>query len=81
MMKQVKPITKELLKRCAEDFDKNPSYRALACAASKSELADISYYDTAARKLDMTFSIDLCDSKVTWQKASGRCWILSLIHI
>lgn len=81
MMKQVKPITKELLKRCADEFENNSANRALACAASKSELSDISFCDTAARKLDMTFSIDLCDSKVTWQKASGRCWIFAALNI
>lgn len=80
-MKQAKPITRQLIEACRRDYESNPAYQACTRAASKSELADICYDDTAARKLDMTFAIDLCRSAVTCQKASGRCWIFAAMNI
>lgn len=81
MMMQAKPITRQLLEECARDYEESPWLRTLGCAVSKTELADAAFDGNEARKLPMTFSIDLCDSKVTWQKASGRCWIFAALNV
>lgn len=81
MMKQAKPITPQLIQACAADYESSAFCRTLTCAVSKAELGDAAYCQEAARKLDMTFSIDLCNSGVTWQKSSGRCWIFAAMNV
>ena len=80
-MKQAKPITRELLAACRADYENSRLSQAMTCAVSRTELADAAFDGEAARGLDMTFSIDLYDTGVTWQKASGRCWIFAALNV
>lgn len=80
-MKQAKPVTDELLRRYAAEYENNQVNQALTCAVSRAELADAAYCDAAARKLSRTFSIDLTHMKATAQKASGRCWIFAALNV
>lgn len=80
-MRQAKPITRQFIEACRKDYESDLKYRTLTCAVSKAELPDAAFNGEAARKLDMTFSIDLCRSAVTWQKSSGRCWIFAAMNI
>lgn len=80
-MKQAKPITKEMLRRYAAEYEASAVNQALTCALSKAELADAAYCDEAARKLPRTFSIDLTHMAATAQKASGRCWIFAALNV
>jgi len=80
-MKQAKPITKEMLRRYAAEYESSEVNQALTCALSKAELADAAYCDEAARRLNRTFSIDLTHMKATAQKASGRCWIFAALNV
>ncbi len=80
-MKQAKPISRQLIEACKKEYENSCLCKAMTCAVSKTELAQAAFDGEAARKLDMTFSIDLCSSGVTWQKASGRCWIFAAMNI
>ena len=80
-MKHAKPITKEFLCQCEKEYKESQLCRALTCALSKADLEHGAFDGEAARKLDMTFSIDLGTTGVTSQKASGRCWIFAALNV
>ena len=80
-MKQAKPISRQLIEACKKEYEDSCLCKAMNCAVSKTELAQAAFDGEAARKLDMTFAIDLCSSGVTWQKASGRCGIFAAMNI
>ena len=80
-MKHAKPITKEFLCQCEKEYEESQLCRALTCALSKADLEHGAFDGEAARKLDMTFSIDLGTTGVTSQKASGRCWIFAAMNV
>ena len=74
-------IDKELLDKCKKMTAEDSMMRSLGCALSKTDLMDAAYDANAGRKLTMDFSIDLCSSKVTNQKSSGRCWIFAAMNV
>ncbi len=80
-MKSAKPITKEFIRQCAKEYEENRLCKAMTCALSKTELEHAAFDGEAARKMDMTFSIDLSSPDVTAQKASGRCWIFAAMNV
>lgn len=73
-------LTKEVLDKCKK-YSQNAMAHTLACTLSKTNLTDAAYDANAGRKLTMNFSIDLCDTKVTNQMASGRCWIFAAMNV
>lgn len=79
-MEKTGMITKEVLEKCKK-YSQNAMTRTLGCTLSKTNLADAAYDANAGRKLTMNFSIDLCESLVTNQKASGRCWIFAAMNV
>lgn len=80
-MKNAKPITRDLIQACREDYENSRLSQAMTCAVSKTDLENAAFDGEAARRLDMTFSIDLYNTGVTWQKASGRCWIFAAMNV
>ena len=80
-MKKARMIDKELLDKCKKMTAEDSMMRSLGCALSKTDLMDAAYDANAGRKLTMDFSIDLCSSKVTNQKSSGRCWIFAAMNV
>ncbi len=80
-MKQAKPITRQLIEACAKEYDADRLSKAMTYAVSKAELTDAAFDGEAARKLNMTFSIDLNSTTVTSQKSSGRCWIFAAMNV
>lgn len=81
MMKQARPITKELLERFSAQYDDSQVNQALTCALSRADLPDAAYCAQAASKLTRAFTIDLTHMKATEQKASGRCWIFAALNV
>lgn len=80
LMEKAGMLTKEVLDKCKK-YSQNAMAHTLACTLSKTNLTDAAYDANAGRKLTMNFSIDLCSSTVTNQKASGRCWIFAALNV
>ena len=63
------------------DYEANAKYSAIENAVTHNGLLKSIETRQSEVENDHVFSIDLTKDEVSNQKASGRCWMLSLIHI
>ena len=80
-MKNVTPITGELLARLQEGYASRPDLDILSTALSGTALSDAAFVPAAAAKLRMDFSITVPTTGITAQKQSGRCWMFAGMNV
>lgn len=73
-------LTKEKISSLRDQFKQNKEASILTRTVTKNGIHAASYDNTAATRLNRTFSIELDTGKVTNQKHSGRCWEFSMLN-
>ena len=80
-MKEVSPISAELLSRLEQNCAARPELGVLSNAISRTALDDAAFVPAGAAKLRMDFSVVVPTNGVTNQKQSGRCWMFSVMNL
>ncbi|AVI93368.1 Aminopeptidase E [Oenococcus oeni] len=73
-------LTKEKISSLRDQFKQNKEASIITRTVTKNGIHAASYDNTAATRLNRTFSIELDTGKVTNQKHSGRCWEFSMLN-
>lgn len=76
-----KDITSELLKKFAENYEKNHLAKVVRHALQHSDIPQLAGIQESGSDLKNRFSIDIATLPVTNQKNSGRCWIFSGLNV
>ncbi len=77
----MKAITKELLNRMEQDYDRNPHFRTLNATLARTEIKDLAYIPANAARLKKDFSIEIETHGITAQEKSGRCWAFACLNL
>lgn len=80
-MKDVSPITGEMLARMESCFDSHPEYAVMSNTLFRTKLEDAAFVPSGAAKLRMDFSINVPTTGITTQRQSGRCWMFSVMNL
>ena len=72
-------VTEKQLKQLRKNFANNPASKIAQNAVTNGNLIDVALNRDLVQSIDSSFSIKLDDWKVTNQKSSGRCWIISKV--
>ena len=80
-MKNVTPISAELLAGFQNNYAARPELNVLSNALSRTKLDDAAFVPAAAARLRMDFSITVPTTKITDQKQSGRCWMFAGMNL
>ncbi|MCD7858042.1 MAG: C1 family peptidase [Clostridiales bacterium] len=80
-MKDVSPITADLLGRLERGYDSDPQLNVFSNALSDTTLTSAAFVPSAAARLRMDFSVEVPTTGITNQKQSGRCWMFSAMNL
>lgn len=80
-MKDVTPITADLLSQLEEGYEARPELGVMSNAISRTSLDNVAAVPAAQSRLRMDFSITVPTSKITNQKKSGRCWMFAGMNL
>lgn len=80
-MKSSKDITKSQLRQFAQEYHKNPLWRAMTNVLAKTSAADIAYVNSRGAAIQPVFSVDIPTMKAVDQQSSGRCWIFAGLNL
>lgn len=80
-MKNVSPITSDMLSRLEAGFDARPELAVMSNTLFRTKLDDAAFVPSGAAKLRMDFSVSLPVTKATNQRQSGRCWMFSVMNL
>jgi bleomycin hydrolase len=80
-MKNVTPITSEMLARMERGYAARPELNVISNAISRTKLEDAAFVPAGAAKLRMDFSVTVPTTGITNQKQSGRCWMFATMNL
>lgn len=80
-MKNVTPITSEMIQKMEAGFDARPELGVMSNVLARTKLDDAAFVPAGAAKLRMEFSITVPTHQVTNQRQSGRCWMFSSMNL
>jgi len=80
-MKNPRALTPELLARCKENYEGDPTARLLTATVSGQTLGKAALDPVKAAQLNHNFSIDLKTRGITNQQQSGRCWLFASMNV
>ncbi|RRD94223.1 aminopeptidase [Clostridiales bacterium COT073_COT-073] len=73
-------VTKELVIKLEQEYDKNPANYVIEAAIAKVGLSEAATNQDSIRRHDFQFSDKTLRGQMTNQKASGRCWIFAALN-
>lgn len=80
-MKNPRALTPELLARCKQNYEADPTARLLTATVSGQALGKAALDPVQAAKLNHNFSIELKTRGITAQQQSGRCWLFASMNV